>query len=242
MGSPTFDSKPEVQSTMEPNQWKNMDAFLGVYTWADEEMFRFCFDLGQEIRVPAGEMMFHNYDDVRGVYLLWHGHLKTVVPNTNGETISGIHTSGSVLGLADLLSTGSHQRSAVALNDVTVILIYKSEFLHSLARHPSISFALMRQMNEELSELELRATNLIQQPSAQRLANSLVTLGRKFGTDKEGRLKVVFSPRDLANLICTTRTTIYRLLRQFENEGLIRMDQKGIKLISTDQLMERARV
>ena len=227
---------------MERNEWKNMDAFLSVYTWADEEMFRFCSDLGQEVQITSGEMMFHHYDDVRGIYLIWNGHLKTVVPSKNGETISGIHTSGSVLGLADLLGTASHQRSAVALSDVRAILIYKSEFLHTLARHPNISYALMRQMNEELSELELRATNLIQQPSAQRLANSLITLGKKFGTDTEGRLKVAFSPRDLANLICTTRTTIYRLLRQFENEGLIGVDQEGIKLIAQEQLLERARI
>jgi hypothetical protein len=44
----------------------------------------------------------------------------------------------------------------------------------------------------------------------------------------------------LANLICTTRTTIYRLLKQFEDEGLIGVDDHGIKLIAEEGLLKRS--
>ncbi len=222
------------------NEWKNMTNFLEVFKWADEEVYRFCAELGQELILEEGDMLFHKDDDVRGFYLIWSGHLKTVVPGPRCDTISGIHIPGAVLGLSDLLGSGSHSRQAQALSSVKAIIIYKSEFLASLTTNPNISYALMRQMDKELSELEKRATNLIQQPSAQRLAGSLITLSKKFGTDTDGRLSVRFTPRDLANLICTTRTTIYRLLRQFEEEGLIGVDDSGIKLLRRDGLAKRS--
>lgn len=225
---------------MATKEWKNMTTFLEVFDWADEEVYRFCSSLGQELVLEEGDMLFHRDDDVRGIYLIWEGHLKTVVPGPSAETISGIHIPGAVLGLSSLLGSGSHSRHAQALSPVRAILIYKSEFLASLATNPNISYALMRQMDEELSELEKRATNLIQQPSAQRLASSLLTLSKKFGTEPDGRLSVRFTPRDLANLICTTRTTIYRLLRQFENEGLIGVDDNGIKVLTRDGLQKRS--
>lgn len=225
---------------MSRNHWQNASPFLEVFDWADEEVFRFCSEQGQELDLQPGDMLFHLDDDVRGIYLIWRGHLKTVVPGPQSDTISGIHIAGGVLGLSDLLGTGAHTKNAQALSEVKAILIYKGEFLASLAQNPNISYALMRQMDEALSELEMRATNLIQQPSAQRLAGSLLTLGKKFGTEPDGRLSVRFTPRDLANLICTTRTTIYRLLKQFEDEGLIGVDDHGIKLIAEDGLLKRA--
>jgi CRP-like cAMP-binding protein len=54
------------------------------------------------------------------------------------------------------------------------------------------------------------------------------------GTDK--RLNIKLSPQQIASFIGTTRTTIYRILKRFEQDYALVVDQKNIRLINSDLL------
>jgi CRP/FNR family transcriptional regulator len=63
-----------------------------------------------------------------------------------------------------------------------------------------------------------------------------LALRKKFGLTPDGFLRVRLSPQELASFIGTTRTTIYRILKKFENSHAVEVEQKRIKLVNEESL------
>jgi CRP-like cAMP-binding protein len=70
----------------------------------------------------------------------------------------------------------------------------------------------------------------------QRLAHALLVLSERFGLGADKSLNIKLSPQEIASFIGTTRTTIYRILKRFEQECALVVDHKNIRVLNSDLL------
>jgi CRP/FNR family transcriptional regulator len=65
----------------------------------------------------------------------------------------------------------------------------------------------------------------------QRLAHAILLLNDKFGQNGDHFMKLRLSPQEFASFIGTTRTTIYRVFKRLEDEHLIEISNKRLRVL-----------
>jgi CRP-like cAMP-binding protein len=90
----------------------------------------------------------------------------------------------------------------------------------------------------ELKESEKRMRNLAHMPVIGRIANSLLTLSEKFGTDAEGNINMTLSRQDLASYTGTTYETVFRILNELAAAKVITINGKNIHITDAVKLSE----
>ena len=84
-------------------------------------------------------------------------------------------------------------------------------------------------------------------PSAQktvreRLAEVLLLLEQKLGTDPEGFIKISLTREEIANLVGTATESAIRLISEFKQDELISVDGRNIRILNHDKLKIGTRI
>ena len=95
-----------------------------------------------------------------------------------------------------------------------------------IAKSPDLARVLMTQLSQRLIKAEQLLTISGLRKVEQRLWQLLLMLKQEMGQSAVNgtRLTVRFTHQNLANIICTTRVTVTRLLGDFQARGLISID------------------
>jgi CRP-like cAMP-binding protein len=101
---------------------------------------------------------------------------------------------------------------------------------------------LMKAACHELGEASRFITHLAQKPIRERLAEVLLLLKENFGVDQEQALQVVLTREEIASLVGTATESVIRLLSDFNQEGLVRLEGKRIHLINIPGLIKTGKV
>jgi CRP-like cAMP-binding protein len=181
--------------------------------------------------IKKGELIFEEGDTLNGVFCVKDGVCKLSKLSANGkDQIVKLVVKGDLLGQRSLLGNESTNLSAVALNDMEVCYIPKSEIMRDLENNSNFSLDILQKMAQDLKESDNVIVNMAQKSVKQRLAEVLIYLFESFGIDKEGMLSVILSREDYANIVGTATESAIRILSQFKSEGLISTSGKKIKI------------
>ena len=91
---------------------------------------------------------------------------------------------------------------------------------------------------EELQRSEKKMSNLAHMQVKGRIAYSLLSLENKFGTTADGSIDIILSRQDLASYAGTTYETVFRILNEFVQDGLIAVSNKNIRLLNQPVLIK----
>ena len=90
----------------------------------------------------------------------------------------------------------------------------------------------MHLLSDELKEAERKITNTAQLPVKNRIAQSLLSLKKNYGVEGDNKtINVSIKREELANLAGTTRETATRLLYELQEQNLIELVGKKIKIL-----------
>ena len=70
----------------------------------------------------------------------------------------------------------------------------------------------------------------------ERLAEVLLLLEQKLGTDPEGFIKISLTREEIANLVGTATESAIRLISEFKQDELISVDGRNIRILNHDKL------
>ena len=181
--------------------------------------------------IKKGEIIFEEGEAVNGVYCIKDGICKLSKLSENGkDQIVKMVVKGQLLGQRSLINDESANLQAVALNDMEVCFIPKSEIMNDLQNNPKFSFDVLKDMAHDLKESDDIIVNMAQKSVRQRLAEALVYIHNSFGTNPDGTLSVLLSREDYANIVGTATESAIRVLSQLKKEGLITTVGKYIKI------------
>src|SRR5690606_7007881 len=187
--------------------------------------------------VKKGEVIFEEAEALNGVYCVKEGLCKLSKLSSNGkDQIVKIVVKGDLLGQRSLITGETANLQAMALSDMEVCFIPKTEIINDLQNNSKFSFAVLKDMAHDLKEADNIIVNMAQKTVRQRLAETLIYIHDSFGTNPDGTLSVLLSREDFANIVGTAIESAIRVLSQFKKEGLISTHGKRIKIIDLPSL------
>ena len=187
--------------------------------------------------IKKGEVIFEEGESLNGVFCVKDGLCKLSKLSANGrDQIVKIISRGDILGQRSIISEETSNLSAIALNDMEVCFIPKSEIIGDLQKNPNFSIDILKQMAQDLKDADNIIVNMAQKSVKQRLAESLLYVLDNFGTDEKGYLSVVLSREDYAGIVGTATESAIRVLSQLKKEGLISTSGKQIKILNVEGL------
>jgi CRP-like cAMP-binding protein len=178
-----------------------------------------------------GQVIFEEGDTLNGVYCVKDGVCKLTKLSENGkDQVVKLVVKGGLLGKRSLVTEQVTNLSAVALNDMEMCFIPKSEIMADLAKNPDFTMDVLKRMANDLRESDESLVNMAQKSVKRRMAEILMYIHDNFGVDSDGYLSIVISREDYASIVGTATESAIRILSQFKKDGLISTAGKRIKI------------
>jgi CRP-like cAMP-binding protein len=191
----------------------------------------------QSFQVAKGETVFKEGDTITGIWFIYKGKFKVHKQWGNDkELIVRLARDGDIFGHRGMGGDSLYPVSATALEQSDVCFVDIDFFHATLKVNPQFLFELMLFFASELKESEKRMRNLAHMPVIGRVANSLLSLRQKFGTDASGNINTNLSRQDLASYSGTTYETVFRILNEMAAANTIRIESKFIAIVDEEKL------
>jgi len=203
-----------------------------------DEMHRFERVVYARRRLKRGESLFAAGDAFKTVYAVRSGFFKTSIVDGEGrEQVTGFSMSGELLGIEGI-GTGTYNGSAFALEDSEVCALPYSLIEEMAAEVP----ALQRRMNTVLAREIVRDHGVMMllgsMRAEQRLAAFLINLSKRFTA--RGYSPSDFNLRmtrdEIGSYLGLKLETVSRLFSRFQEEGLIEVQQKHVRIMDIPRL------
>jgi CRP/FNR family transcriptional regulator, polysaccharide utilization system transcription regulator len=179
--------------------------------------------------VKKGEYIFEEGDSVNGIYCITTGVCKMSKLSANGkDQIVKLVKAGELLGQRSMISEEPANLSAVALEDMEICFIPKSEVMTLFDQNNQFSRNLMKTICGDLKETSDHLVSVSQKTVKERLAETLIYLEENFGKNTDGSLRIQLTREELAGMIGTATESCIRLLSDFNKLGVIELIGKKI--------------
>jgi len=187
--------------------------------------------------IKKGEPIFEEGEVTNGIYCIKDGVCKLSKLSDNGkDQIVKLVKPGELLGQRSMISDEPANLSAVALEDMEVCFIPKSEVMQFFTQNNQFSMNVMKTICEDLKGADDHMVNMAQKTVRQRLAETLIYLEETFGKNEDGSLHIQLSREELAGMIGTATESCIRLLSELNKSDYIKLTGKKITLLDKNKL------
>lgn len=191
----------------------------------------------KNIPFKKGTHLFDAHDSPKNVYIIISGIVKLSQTGAYGkEQILRFITPGDMIGYRSLLCGESFRSQAEAMTAGEALVIPSDIFMKMLHADHALTFGMLRKIAYELGESSNTVTFLAQKTVRERLAEMLLMLEEKLGTDEQGFIRIALTREEIANLIGTATESAIRLLSEFKQDQLIETQGRSIKILEPQKL------
>jgi len=177
----------------------------------------------------AGEHLFREGDPFEAIAAVRAGTVKTYVIDKSGrEHVLGFHFPGEVIGL-DAIDGNHYPCNAVALDTATLCKFSFPKIAMLATRLPGLQRQLFRLLSRDIGRAALLSGDW---SADQRLAAFLVGLSRRLAARgfSATRFQLTMPRTDIANYLRLAPETVSRVLKRFQQDGLLNVDRREIEL------------
>jgi CRP/FNR family transcriptional regulator len=187
-----------------------------------------------EAAFKKGETIFKQNALSSNIIYLQTGLVKLTMEGPQRTQILRLKKAPCYLGLPTTMGDKINHYSAVALEPSTACFIDIHVFKKLLNINPEFSYEILTGMCRNELEQFHRCLHLVQSQIYGRLAGTLLYLSDEiYGADA---YDLPLSRNDMADLVCTSRETISRLLNALAKEDIIAVRGKHIRILDRPRL------
>lgn len=187
--------------------------------------------------IKKGEAIFTEGDNVNGIFCIKDGVCKLTKLSANGnDQIVKLITKGELLGQRSMISEEPVNLSAIAVEDMQVCFIPKTQIMTLFSQNNQFSMNVIKTICGDLKEADEHLVNMAQKSVKQRLAETLVYLLDTFGTNPDNSLNIKLSREEIAGMVGTATESCIRLLSEFNKSGVIELSGKKIIIPNRNKL------
>ncbi|MDO7785716.1 Crp/Fnr family transcriptional regulator [Desulforamulus aquiferis] len=197
--------------------------------------------IGSTVNYPKGQIIFAAGQRTNEVYYIKNGWVKVFGTTLDGRQVSvALRYSGDFIGLAEVLSEDQEREySAEAMDNVSILILWKDSFKKMLGEHPDFSAKIMKLMSDRLRESQRTIHDFINNPVQGRLALVLKNMAQRSGESAKGdivnvRLRV--TQEELACCIGASRQTVSTLLNLLKDDGCLKYEGREIVSLNIKKL------
>ena len=169
------------------------------------------------------------------MFVLLEGRVKISRISEEGrEVILSILSEGDFFGEMSILDGQARSANVVTLEDSTILVIHREDFLQMLHDFPQIAINLLKELAHRLRRSDSQIKSLSLQNATGKVASTLLRIADDSGKIHLGQVEIPKLPpqQDLANMAGTSRETISRVLKTLVEQGYLR--KEGNKIIILD--------
>ena len=164
--------------------------------------------------------------------LLLKGKIESSFQNENFDQIT-MHTftGGYLFGEGLVINHANNSPVQVRAVEDCVVLFIDLEMIYAAADNTSIQIILARNLIKSLANKNLILNQKVRILSQKSLRDRIFIYLRTLPKDKDGYVKIPFTQTALAEYLGVNRSALSRELGRMQNEGLLVIDGKRIKII-----------
>ncbi len=181
-----------------------------------------------------GETIFKQNALSSNIIYLQTGLVKLMIEGPQRIQILRLKKAPCYLGLPTTMGDKINNYSVVALEPVSACFIDIDVFKHLLRINSDFSYEIIIELcKNELKQFH-RCVKLIQNEIYGRLAGNLLYFADEIYQSQEYNLPLNRS--EIADMVCTSRETVSRILNSFAQDGIISISGKRIKILKKSLL------
>lgn len=173
-----------------------------------------------------GRVLFAEGEPARGVYILRTGRAAVSISSSEGRVVFlRMAQAGDVLGLNSVLRNRPYDTTIKTLEPCRTDFVSRVELVELMQQSSAGAYAILRILSQELTELTDRAKLLL---LPQTVSGRLARLLLEWSKDNGSRLDRVLTHEEIAQMICTSRETVTRLLATLTRQQVITITSDSI--------------
>ncbi len=187
--------------------------------------------------LQRGDFIYREGDNFKGILAIKSGSAKLIANDPHGnEHILNILLPGELLGF-DGLSTEKHGCAAIALETMTFCILPADSMDQLFQKLPSLTRELFRHSGEKMLE-DKNQLVLSKRPAEERLAYFLISLSERLKRRgfSSSEFKLSLTRQEIGNHLGLALETVSRLLKKFQDDGLITVQNRFIQITNLNQL------
>jgi CRP/FNR family transcriptional regulator len=152
--------------------------------------------------------------------------------------------AGDVLGLNSALRDLPYDTTVKAVEPCRTDFISRVDLMDLIARSQTATYALLRLMSQELADITERTRSLLLPRTATgRLATLLLDWSKDTKSERGEDIRIdrLFTHEEIAQMICSSRETVTRLLANFSKREIIEVSSDSIVIRDLQELERIAR-
>ena len=186
---------------------------------------------GARTRRARGVRIFRQGAPAHFFYMLNEGRVKLTQLTSDGQLVLlRLVVPGEAFGGIAAFGNRKYPVSAEAVDDCTVTAWNGRTIDRLLRRYPQLAINLIEFLSERLHDMQSRYEELATQQVERRLARTLLRLVRRVGRRVDGGvlIDVRLSRQELAEMAGTSLFTASRILKRWQDAGVIRSQRQRI--------------
>jgi len=191
-----------------------------------------------------GKVLFAEGEQARGIYILRTGRATVSISSSEGRVVMlGIAHAGTVLGLNSVLRNCTYDTTVKAVESCRTDFIPRAELIELMQQSHAGAHVILNILSQQLTELTDRAKLLLLPRTVSgRLAKLLLEWTKDNASHMSGtmRLDRVLTHEEIAQMICSSRETVTRLLANLSSQQVIRMTSESILICDRPALEKLA--
>jgi CRP/FNR family transcriptional regulator len=208
-----------------------------------------CFQMlsreeGELVRASRTQVLFRKGDNLtkQGAFASYalfviNGLAKQYIEGAGAKTFNlRIIRPGEFVGLSAVFNKNTFNYSSVALTDCQVFLVEKEAIASVVKQNGQFGFSIIKRYCEQNANLFETLQTVMYKQMNGRLADTLLYINQLKSENKE--IFQLLSRKDIADFAGISTESTVKLLKSFEKDGLIHLNDKDIVVVNQDGLEE----
>ncbi len=165
------------------------------------------------------------------------GKVKTYISNEDGKDLTiGLYSNGDFLGYTAILEGNQYKETAETIDETVLCEIPIEQFEKLLYHNKETTKKVIQLLAKNIREKERQLLDIAYNSLRKRVANTLLTLQKKYNSNDEANFSIQLSREDLANMAGTATESVIRTLSDFKSENLIALQGSRITILNKEKL------
>lgn len=192
-------------------------------------------------RYRRGQVIFQKDDPGSSMMAVLSGRVRIGAMSLNGKEITlNMIDAGEVFGEIALLDGKPRSADATAFEDVHLLVIERRHFVPYLEGDKDLALRLLAVLCERLRDTSETLGDFVMFDLPARLGRTLIKLAGDYGkpVGPAVRIGIKLSQNDLSRLVASSRESVNKQMRAWEDEGLV-LKEGGLLTIKRPEELKR---
>ncbi len=217
----------------------NLLKLVPLFSSLKDEELDTILNHSSKVNYPKNKIIFLEEEEGNELYMILKGRVKVVRISESGEEITlAVLQKGDFFGEMSLLDGKPRSATVISDEDSILILFNKNNFEKVIEKYPRIALKLLKELTSRLRKADDLIGNLAFLNVSGRIAGILLQLAEEHGQKTKEGVIVISRPthQAIANMVGSSRETVTRVLKRFEEKQYIMMSGKNITIFDKENI------